>query len=624
MIKSHITTKSLLRTLFLSGCILSLSPLFGYHPDNPNSKEFQANAKANRTRIEAALKENNQTADLVHFTVFPMSDIMRLGDVYPEDGRLNGSIRIVLAQDEYEPGSFQLFSFKDRKNVTFTVSDLKSKDGAVLPAKNLDLKVVKIWYQNGNRWHSYFQDIGLRLTPELLLNDENLVKVDTKEVANYARIKTDKGERFEWISAPIEIDQSYDYARFSAFDPFQEGFEDAKTLQPVILEANQFKQFFLTVHAEKGRKPGVYTGSIAVNENGRKVSEIPVAVRVLPFELPLPMAWQDLERPFLASMMDGFNYGRINSYDHSLTWDKYREILLNGKRHNLLYPHVEANKETLDLLKEIGLPLNPHLGGGLGGGGFIGTWFGHGNRLTFDQHMAAKRGAEKARDFYTENLGHTNVYFSWGDEAGAVFAVAMRDFYKYFEQYGMHIGIAGHDHMFYKSGYAYGWHMMGGQPEAIHRIKPWNDLGAYVSFYAGQHTASENPQFMRRQHGLHGYLNGLNMTFNYEFAHGPWNDLANPLYRPMVIAYLNRGGLVDTLQWEGFREAIDDIRYATKLQQLAQEAISSGDIERKLEAKRALQYITLLDSSSMDLNTVRGEMIEYILNLIKLAATATK
>ena len=86
-----------------------------------------------------------------------------------------------------------------------------------IPAKNIDVKIVKIWYQNGNRWTSYFADVGLKLCPELLLKDENMIKVDTANVANYARIKNGNAVTYEWISAPRELDPM-------TFNQYQEGF----------------------------------------------------------------------------------------------------------------------------------------------------------------------------------------------------------------------------------------------------------------------------------------------------------------------------------------------------------------------------------------------------------------
>ena len=92
----------------------------------------------------------------------------------------------------------------------------------------------------------------------------------------------------------------------------------------------------------------------------------------------------------------------------------------------------------------------------------------------------------------------------------------------------------------------------------------------------------------------------------------------------MVIAYRNYGGIVDTIQWEGYREAIDDIRYMTKLQQEIKIALASGDIDRILQAKKAQQYLATLDPKQMDLNAVRMEVIHYISKLMNLAEKKTK
>src|SRR5690606_17073333 len=132
-------------------------------------------------------------------------------------------------------------------------------------------------------------------------------------------------------------------------------------------------------------------------------------------------------------------------------------------------------------------------------------------------------------------------------------------------------------------------------------------------------NGAENPAFVRRQHGLLGYLSNFDMVNNYEFAYGPWNDRGTILYKPMVLAYPTSEGLVDTLAWEGFREGIDDIRYATKLRQLANEAIESGDLDRVYEGRKVRQWFALMDGMSVDLNAARMEMIEKILHLADLA-----
>ena len=141
---------------------------------------FEAQAAAarrlqpvNRERVTADLKSAGLPASpAVWYAVPAMSDTMRLAWSYPEDGRLNVDLNIVAAQDEFEPASFQLFSFADKRNVTLVPTAFAGEGGATLPAAALDIKVVKLWFQNGNGWHSYFADVGLKLIPELLLRDE--------------------------------------------------------------------------------------------------------------------------------------------------------------------------------------------------------------------------------------------------------------------------------------------------------------------------------------------------------------------------------------------------------------------------------------------------------------------
>jgi hypothetical protein len=111
------------------------------------------------------------------------------------------------------------------------------------------------------------------------------------------------------------------------------------------------------------------------------------------------------------------------------------------------------------------------------------------------------------------------------------------------------------------------------------------------------------------------------MVDNYQFAYGPWNDRAWDLYKPMVLAYPISDGLVDTLQWDGFRAGIDDIRYATKLRQLANEAIDSGDLDRVEAGRKVRQWFAMMDGSSVDVNAVRVEMIEKIENLMQMNKT---
>jgi hypothetical protein len=189
-------------------------------------------------------------------------------------------------------------------------------------------------------------------------------------------------------------------------------------------------------------------------------------------------------------------------------------------------------------------------------------------------------------------------------------------------RHGLKMGCAGHDALFFKGGYVYENMPLGTVPDDTMRTERWNEVGGkFVSFYACQHTGSENPQFVRYQHGLLGYFSNMSMVNNYEFAtgawDGTWNDRANNVYRPMVITYENADGLMETIQWSGFREGVDDMRYMTCLKLLAREAEEKGDADARLTAKKALQFVALIPRHSPDINAIRAETIMHILKIRK-------
>ncbi len=565
------------------------------------------NDNARRVAADVEAANTPPASFFTHYTVPAISPVMRLPDAFPIDGRHARPVGIIAARDEYEPASFVIYPFADVPEARLKLSELKNAEGVVFPDEQLDLKVVKVWYQNGNAWFSYFNDVGLTLVPELLLHDENLIRVDTQRPGNHARINGPDGARHVWISAPRKID--------AGFDPYTEGFADAGTLQPVAFSAGQFKQFFLTAHATVETRPGTYRGAIEVTAPNHPPAAIPVVVKVLPFQLPLPKAGYDLERDFIVTLMGA--WPRI-APDHKA----FVPTLKNLRAHNILHlgpnvgPDTPADRaeKQVALMKEAGFQTRPIIGGGL-------PWRGthDGTPYTYDELMAFKRSAAAWAEFYRRHFGHTEAALSLGDEQSAHWVVKARQAWRIVHEHGLLTSLAGHDHIFAKAGYMMDIHPTAATPGDRHQARKWRQVGnGHVGFYANQHNGSENPAFVRRQHGLLGYLSDFDMVNNYEFAYGPWNDRAVELYKPMVLAYPTSEGLVDTLAWEGFREAIDDIRYATHLRRLAEEAIASGDLDRVYAGRQVRQWFALMDGATVDLNAVRLEMIEKILHLSRL------
>ena len=223
--------------------------------------------------------------------------------------------------------------------------------------------------------------------------------------------------------------------------------------------------------------------------------------------------------------------------------------------------------------------------------------------------------AQRAAQWFDKYNGHHNVYISYGDEPGARWLMEARPVYEAYQRAGFKFFIAGGNSVFYKTGYLYDWHNVAKWPEDDSSTRLWNQVGnAHVAWYASMHVGPENPAFNRRQYGMAPYLANYSATANYAHHFGAYND-DRLTYRPMVFAYGVYGGVIDTIQWEGYREGIDDIRYATLLKTLAQQAAKSPSLEARYAGNKALQFMALLDPASGDLNTLRYEMITRILAL---------
>ena len=566
--------------------------------------------RVNAVRVARAI--GDFPGRVVHYAVPAMSDVQRLGDEYPVDGKVFGTVRIIMARDEYEPGSFVVYPLADEGKVEFKLTPFKTADGKVFPADRLDLKVIKVWYQNGNGWYSYFGDTELKLTPELLLNDEELIKVDTKNVQNYARIFQKDGSVFWfWVTAPLEIDKRYGYPGYRNFQPFQcmrEGFADAKTLQPVTLGAGQFKQFFLTAHAVKDQAPGLYKGAVEMFKGTQKLGSIPVTVKVLPFVLPKPCTYADTDNPFLVCSYSYDSPDIIfaqNGGDREHLRKMLEATFANYVSHNQdMYLRVgqpfTVNFELYEpIMRKAGMRTDYIIAGSV-----IGE-----SRIDMEHY------AKLQKDHFTK-LGYKEAFISYGDEPPASWVEKNRPRFEAYQSQGMRFFIAGGDQVFYSGGYLYDWFNTANKPEEASATRKWNEVGhAWVAWYACQHVGPENPAFTRRQYGMAPYLAGYNAFCNYAHHYGEYND-RRLTYKPMVFAYGTYEGVIDTLGWEGFREGIDDIRYATMLKRLAKEASAAkNDIKVQYAGRIALQFLAELDSAACDLNEMRLEMIGHILKL---------
>ena len=569
--------------------------------------------------VGAALVALSGFGQVDWYAVDPLSEVRYMPDKAPANGEKGGVVRIIAAKDEYEPGSFVLVSDCDLGKVKLEMGELKTADGKVFPKGDVNLKNVKVWYQNGNAWISYFNDRKLYLCPELLLNDEDLIKVDTAKKWNYARLTEEDGTvHYQWLNPPEEIDVRRENTPRNWTDRYvgcsfccmKENFKDAAEFQGVTLEKGVHKQIWLTVKVGKDVCAGLYRGEVKVKGEGEQ-RNIPISLRVLDFELPKPGTYFDPAKPF------GTRFNQYISLKHVMA--------LNGGNRELAIRQIKA---ILRDFVEHG-DVNPrywdreeHPEWGMEAGQDFGNAFYKPGDMLLVEKAEARYHARMLRRKLTERCGGWyRPFMTWNNEIGLAMQRAIRDtgIVRIYQDEGFRYAA--------ESKYGYPseaqlpdlyWPANEPSKASFDYVFKTSRLGAESGWYANQHVGVENPAFNRRQYGMGAYRAGFTCDANYAQHLAGWNDIGGGLYKNMMFVYGTGNGCVDTIAWEGVREGLDDIRYATLLQRLANPLLNSTDVEARYAAKLAMKTLADADGDDKDLTTLRLEMIRHIQRLMAL------
>lgn len=569
-----------------------------------------AKARQNASRVAKDLADAKAgNAVLAVYEIPALSATQRMPDRYPEDGRLFGPLSWIASRDEFEPASFLLYTKKDQDAVELKVSDLKGKAGTI-PASAIDFRVVKLWFQSGSAWYGYFADAtGRTLVPELLLNDENLIRTDDKTKDYYVRYEnTDGDRRYAWMSSKFE---TTDY-RFD--NQANQGLiKDADTLQPFVLNTGEFKQIFATIHVPAKAAAGVYTGEIEIRSKDGHLAKLPMRVRVLPIDLPEPKTAYDADKNFFLCL-----YG---------TASRNPKILRNLAEHNaknpMGFPRIDVmNPQGLEddvaLAKETGINTRPIFSGSDNVG--LAIWSNPISKPDQAKLDTLKSTIEKTRNLARKVLGHTDFYSYGIDEGGPGAIRAQRPAWRMAHEAGGKIMVT--SYTWRELLFSLDYLIVPGMPvesrEQEVRLFHESNPDALVGWYANPHSGPENPDYFRRIHGLSAWKAGYDVSANYCWWRNNWNDMAvpyEPNLRAIVAVYGAADGVIDTLAWEGIREGLDDIRYATLLKDLATQAASSDDGDILLKGRRALSFLAYWDGYRDDPDAFRAECVNYILGL---------
>lgn len=448
------------------------------------------------------------------------------------------ALSVVAAKGEYEPASFVIRAGAVAlDDVSIDVADLVAGEkGPRFKRENVGLRLAKNWYQSADRLWRERGDTNV-LTPELLLHDTNLVRVDAARKVNLIR----------------------DLRRI----------KDSARLEPFAVPMRTNQQIWLTTFIPIDAAPGKYQSEVVIRfrVGDRRLSDrLSLTVTVLPFTLPDPVidyalfytshlvrggrpsvnAAEKTEAQMLADFVLMREYGFTNvAIDHKFQWKP-------------------ANQADLDDLAVVMTLLRK--------AGFKTKQFLYVDWKVTDSHNDSLyvEKIDQLRNLAAEH-GFTELYVYNQDEKSPNELLAEKE-----SMITTHARGA-------KSFVATKAESIGGLKGLLDvailnrkfsgELKKVRAAGITPWAYDSPQAGDEKPGTYRNVYGITLWLDGFDGACAYAYQTGSprdasgWDDWGSDRWRPHVLAYPTLTTPIPTLQLEGWREAIDDMRYLTLLLQ---------------------------------------------------------
>jgi hypothetical protein len=488
------------------------------------------------------------------FTIYPWEPTggtKLLPDTYPVPAKTENRLSVSACPGEFEPASFVIRAHEELNSVKLQASDLHDGKGHTISKSLIELHAVACWYQAGA---GQITKTNRRdLVPELLLKDYSLVKVDTGNKKNWLRVSIQGEEHYIDISEP------------EAYFPREAVVEDATVIQPFSLKPDTNLQIWVTIHILRNTIPGRYTGNILIEAPGKKTFPLTLEVDVLPIHLQKP----DLEYAiyYRGKLIDAES-PPIGSDWKSI--DQYGRELKNIKDHGISNPTLYQPLLDENLLKQAL---------------FLRVVTGFSVRRLYTQETNARIQQVGLSTFLDDvdrweeiakQYGFEQVYIYGIDEAQGESLLAQKEAWESIRKRGAKIYAACKAEAFDLVGDVLDCPVLhAGYSEKnrvgdfkTEEVEKWHMKGHRVLIYSNPQAGIEDPAIYRRNYGLALWAAGYegSMCYAYQHAMGHiWNDFDHIRQRDHVFAYPTSTGLINTVEWEGFREAVDDVRYLSTL-----------------------------------------------------------
>jgi PKD repeat protein len=527
---------------------------------------------ADYAALKSAYIANHPGQSIIPFPWEPTSSVSILPFDYAVPAAPANNFSLTACRNEFEPASFVVSSRKALSAITITAPDLYDAQGDSIPSSAIDVRLVKVWYQ-ANVGDIWYDTPGKYLVPELLLKDDSLVKADYTNQTNYLKVTVNGVQQYIDISSP------------SATVPASAKITDATTLQPFAMAANENKQIWLTVHVPADTPAGDYRGDITITAP----SEVPVIMNFTVTVLPFDLASAPLEYGlYYRGRIPDTQQAGINSEDKTTV--QYLLELENMRDHGISYPtlfqeaHSVYFETALQLRNQSGLP-NDHIyianaihASTDGGSAFL-------TRLTADL---------KNEQAVVKKYGFNKVYVYAIDETRGATLNLERPSMTAIRNAGSGVFISGYTDLVDYVGDLVSVAII---PHALNTslAARWHGYGNKIFSYANPQAGVEDAGMYRKNYGYMLWNSGYDgeMTYAYQHSFGDiWNDYDYPNNRDHLFTYPTSNGVIDTIEWEGFREAVDDTRYlATLIKKDGSDAAARSIVSSSLSAGNDMQTI---------------------------------
>lgn len=493
------------------------------------------------------------------------------------------TISVAASPGEFEPASFVIRSSKDINSLMVKATRLVGNNSVISP-ENIDIRVVKCWYQAGTSISDTKHKI---FVPELLLKNDALIKIVGKdnflELANGIYIKISDSKGIAGIESAPTIDQ------FPV--------KDNETLQPVNIPKGVNKQFWITIKVPDNAKPGIYDGEIQLEAPEGRIGEIKLKLNVLPITLLKP--YLNYSIYYMAKLKGNGSISSVNKNEEQFHAEM-KDIFDHGVENPTVY-YMDNIDRFLQIRTEAGVKNQPIY--------YLGLQI----QTSGDNLVALKNTILNMKKLVATHAP-TKLYIYAPDEQ-SLNNPKNRAQINAVHQVGASVFDAQSKENATNVADVLDLAVVSSSPD-IQLAKKYHKYGHKIFSYANPQAGVEQPETYRRNYGLLLWQKEYDgaMDFAYQCGYNNiWNDFDSTDYRDHVFAYPTVDGVIDTIQWEGWREGVDDVRYLTTLLETIKKAKSKG--KNTIDAETWLAQLKNSDLTKQNLDDIRAKMIDYILSL---------